>query len=176
MWDIIGLYHEEILAVLSFIVFIMLIMVCSLWVKLKRLRKKYLLMIGSTKNGNLEQVMIDLQENVQSLQKNLQEQVQSLQSKQQEQFHIIQQLEERMRKMKAHVGIHRFNAFSGLGHDLSFSAAFVDEQKNGIVITGIHNRDNTYVYAKQLNGGKSAYLLSPEEEQAVIQALNKEQD
>jgi hypothetical protein len=124
----------------------------------------------------LEQVIIDLQENVRTLQQHLQEHVQSLQSKQQEQFRIIQQLEQKMRNMKAHVGIYRFNAFSGLGHDLSFSAAFVDEQKNGIVITGIHNRDNTYVYAKPLNGGKSAYHLSPEEEQAVIQALSKEQD
>ena len=41
--------------------------------------------------------------------------------------------------------------------------AILSEQEEGIVLTGLHNRESSYVYAKPLKDGQSKYPLSPEE-------------
>jgi hypothetical protein len=74
-----------------------------------------------------------------------------------------------LKKMKSKVGIHRYNAFSDTGSDLSFSVAILDEYQDGVLLTGIHNREQTYIYAKPIQRGQSQYTLSPEEKEAIIQ-------
>ena len=76
-------------------------------------------------------------------------------------------------KQKAKIGIKRYNAFGERGNELSFSAAFVDDQNNGIIITGLYSRDGSYVYAKPLEHGQSSYALSSEEEEAIALAGNE---
>jgi hypothetical protein len=70
-----------------------------------------------------------------------------------------------------HVGIVRFDAFEDMGGRLSFSAAFLDGQGNGVVITSINGRQDTRCYAKQIRHGASAHHLSDEERQAIREAL-----
>ena len=70
-----------------------------------------------------------------------------------------------------HVGIVRFDAFEDMGGRLSFSAAFLDGQGNGVVITSISGRQDTRCYAKQIRHGGSAHHLSDEERQAIRDAL-----
>ena len=70
-----------------------------------------------------------------------------------------------------HVGIVRFDAFEDMGGRLSFSAAFLDGQGNGVVITSISGRQDTRCYAKQIRHGGSAHHLSDEERQAIREAL-----
>lgn len=69
------------------------------------------------------------------------------------------------------IGVVRFNAFQDTGGDLSFSVAFVDAQKNGVVITSIYGREEARTYAKPLQEGKSIYPLSEEEKEAIKKAL-----
>src|SRR5436305_716282 len=69
------------------------------------------------------------------------------------------------------VGIVRFDAFEDMGGRLSFSAAFLDGQGNGVVITSISGRQDTRCYAKQIRHGGSAHHLSDEERQAIRDAL-----
>jgi hypothetical protein len=67
------------------------------------------------------------------------------------------------------VGVVRFNAFDDTGSDLSYSVAFLDERKDGVVFSSIFGRDENRCYAKPIKAGKSDYQLSKEE----LQALNK---
>lgn len=65
----------------------------------------------------------------------------------------------------------RFRAFPEVGSDLSFSLALLDGNSNGIIITSLFGRDQTRVFGKTIQGGKSEYRLSPEEEQALREAI-----
>jgi len=71
------------------------------------------------------------------------------------------------------VGIVRFNPFSDVGSDQSFSAALLDGEDNGVIITSLYTREGNRVYGKPIKNGKSVYLLSDEEKQAINKAKTK---
>jgi len=68
------------------------------------------------------------------------------------------------------VGLVRFNPFRELGGDHSFSLAILDAHDSGVVITGLHTRDRTRIYMKDIKRGKSAFELSVEERKALSNA------
>lgn len=70
------------------------------------------------------------------------------------------------------VGVVRFNPFSELGGDHSFCLAMLDGKDSGIVITGLHTRDRTRIYIKEIKKGKANLELSAEEKKALAQAKN----
>ena len=68
----------------------------------------------------------------------------------------------------------RFNPFEETGGDQSFVAAFLDGQNNGIVISSLHSRNGTRVYAKPIANGKSTtYEFSKEEKEVVEKAAHR---
>lgn len=69
-----------------------------------------------------------------------------------------------------HVGMVRYDAFEDVGGRLSFSCALLDARGDGVVITSINGRQDTRVYAKPINGGRSSHNLSEEEVAAIQQA------
>lgn len=71
------------------------------------------------------------------------------------------------------VGVVRFNPFKELGGDHSFSYALLDGTNTGIIITGLHTRERTRVYLKEVKKGKVDYDLSIEEKKALKIATNK---
>ncbi|QIM22262.1 DUF4446 family protein [Phycicoccus sp. HDW14] len=75
-----------------------------------------------------------------------------------------------------HVAVVRYDAFGDMGGRLSFSAAVVDDDGDGLVISSIHARGESRTYAKGVVGGASDATLSPEEQQALAAArTGKEQ-
>lgn len=68
------------------------------------------------------------------------------------------------------VGLIRFNPFKEIGGDHSFSLALLDGKDTGIVITGLHTRERTRIYAKVIKNGKSEFQLSDEEVKALVKA------
>lgn len=69
------------------------------------------------------------------------------------------------------VGLVRFNPFAEAGGDQSFCLALLDGEDSGLVISSLHSRETTRIYAKPVRKGKSAgYDLSAEEKQAVLKA------
>lgn len=68
------------------------------------------------------------------------------------------------------IGIIRYNAFDDTGSDLSYSIALLDENNDGIIISGIYGRTETVSYAKPVKDGVSNYSLSVEELQALERA------
>lgn len=127
--------------------------------KLRKVRRRYEQMMQGTGIEDLEGLLIDL--------KNQQGKIEDIQSEQQQELDRVKTL---LPKQKAKVGIKRYNAFGERGNDLSFSVAFVDDMKNGVVITGLYSRDGSYVYAKPLTGGESPHSLSSEEVEAIALA------
>ncbi|MFH1971083.1 MAG: DUF4446 family protein [Patescibacteria group bacterium] len=64
----------------------------------------------------------------------------------------------------------RFNPFKEIGGDHSFSLALLDGKENGVIVTTLHTRDRTRVYAKTIKNGKSEFELSSEEKKALLKA------
>ncbi|HUV81333.1 MAG TPA: DUF4446 family protein [Patescibacteria group bacterium] len=65
------------------------------------------------------------------------------------------------------IGIIRFNPFSEVGGDQSFSVALLDAKDDGLVITSFYTREGNRVYGKPIKSGKSQYALSQEEIKAI---------
>jgi hypothetical protein len=69
------------------------------------------------------------------------------------------------------VGVVRFNPFADTGGDQSFAIAILDADGNGLVLSSLHGRTDTRVFAKQVHGGRSKHALSEEEQDAIRKAL-----
>ncbi|MFB9326599.1 DUF4446 family protein [Paenibacillus aurantiacus] len=148
---------------LAIVVLIFIIRSFALGGKLKKLRKSYTQFMSGSGVEDLEHIIIALKEKLAQ-----QEQQHA------ELQHQVEELRRRDKEQKGHVGIHRYNAFSDGGNDLSFSLAILSETEEGLVLSGLHNRDNTFVYAKPIRGGNSDYPLTPEEKKAINLALKRE--
>jgi len=72
------------------------------------------------------------------------------------------------------VGIIRYNPFSGVGSNQSFSIALLDGNNDGLVITSIYARDGNRVYGKPVKNCASEYSLSGEEKKAISKAISSE--
>lgn len=86
---------------------------------------------------------------------------------------LARQIEELRQDGRFHiqkVGLIRFNPFSEVGGDHSFALAILDGSNTGFVITSIHTRDRTRLYAKVIKKGKSEIELSSEERKALAEA------
>lgn len=70
-----------------------------------------------------------------------------------------------------HVGLVRFSPFHDTGSDQSFALALLDGRQDGVVITALHSRTDSRLYAKPIERGKSSYSLTPEERDAMDRAL-----
>lgn len=65
----------------------------------------------------------------------------------------------------------RYNPYRDMGGDQSFSAAFLDGRGDGVVVTSLHSRAGTRVFAKPVARGKEvAVRFSKEEEDVVTEA------
>ncbi len=72
------------------------------------------------------------------------------------------------------IGFLRYNPFSETGGNQSFVLALLDGHDDGFVITSLHGREATRVFAKPVKNGKEAgYEFSKEEVQAIIEAQRK---
>ena len=70
----------------------------------------------------------------------------------------------------------RFNPFDDTGGDQSFTMSLLNADNEGFVVTSLHSRDLTRVYAKEIrqkNGPKQDF--SKEEQEAIAQAMKGHQ-
>jgi len=74
------------------------------------------------------------------------------------------------------VAVVRFDAFADISGKLSSSAALLDSNGNGLVITTMNGRDSTRSYLKPVRRGVGVAALSPEESHAVARALGAKKE
>lgn len=67
----------------------------------------------------------------------------------------------------------RYDAYEGTGGHQSASFAFLDASRTGTVVTAIQGRDYARLYVKELDRGRAAVALSPEELEAVERAMSR---
>lgn len=62
----------------------------------------------------------------------------------------------------------RYNPFSNTGGDQSFILGILDGNKDGVIITSLHSRENTRFYVKSVRGGAGVNHPLSKEEQKLI--------
>jgi hypothetical protein len=130
----------------------------------QRLLGQYQHLMTGTSGGNLEQI---LQDHISRVQTAVQ-QVEEVGA-------LAQRLKEESVFDLQHVGVVRFNPFSDTGGDQSFAIALADARGDGVLISSLHARDTTRVYAKPMIGWGSAHSLTNEEKQAIERAQTSRQ-
>jgi len=66
----------------------------------------------------------------------------------------------------------RFKAFENVGSDLSFALALLNQDGNGVILSSIHSREESRVYAKPVKAGISTYSLTGEEKEVINRAMH----
>lgn len=154
---------SEQLALVVFAVAVILLVLIIIQIvqgsKLRKVRRRYEAMMSGNGVEDLESLLIDLKN-----------QSERLEEEQREHKILIEAAQTKMRGMKSKVAMKRYNAFGERGNDLSFSMAIIDDNSSGMVLTSLHNRENSYIYSKPLEGGNSQYPLSPEEKEVIALA------
>lgn len=79
-------------------------------------------------------------------------------------------LERDLRRTFSRVGLVRYNPFEETGGNQSFALALLDAEGNGWVLSSLHARTGTRVYAKAIARGRSDTALSDEESEAIRKA------
>ena len=66
----------------------------------------------------------------------------------------LTELEGAVNKSLQKVTLTRFNPFEDLGGNQSFILCLLDKSNSGVIITSLHNRDLTRLYAKSVKNGQ----------------------
>jgi len=137
----------------------LIVWVALLQVRLSRTCKEYSRVMTGTDGHNLEQALADYLQQVEAVL----ETVSDLESR-------TRQTERTAQHSMQWLGLIRYNPFRDTGGAQSFALALTDGRGDGIVISSLHTRENTRVYAKPLHNWESAYTLTDEEKQAIERA------
>ena len=114
-----------------------------------------------TNNKNLEELIISQLDKIESANSNSELALEKCEF-------ILTRMKDSVQK----VAIMRYKAFEDVGSDLSFSVAILDDNNDGIILTGIYGRNESTAYAKPIDKGISRYDLSEEEICVLNEAIN----
>lgn len=71
------------------------------------------------------------------------------------------------------VELNRYNPYDDTGGDQSFSLALLDNRGNGVVLTSLHARSGTRIFAKSVSLGEGVKYHLSEEEKKVVKKVIK---
>ncbi len=70
------------------------------------------------------------------------------------------------------INITRYNPFEDIGGDQSFILTILDQNNSGVIVSSLHNRDITRIYAKPIKNGEGDNItLSKEEKLAIVKTI-----
>jgi len=143
-----------------------LVLVGWLAVRLRRLRAAQSAVLGEAAPRDLAQHAHDLERELAALRERTDAAAERLAAG-------IEAAERRLDGAITHAAVVRYDALGEMSGMQSSSVALLDEHRNGVVLSSILHREQARLYAKPVVGGRSELALSPEEEEAVAEALGK---
>jgi hypothetical protein len=129
------------------------------WRLLRRVRASQLVLLGGGKQ-DLVDFAVSLQARIDDLHRSVDEIAAGL-----------SRVDRRIDTSVAKTAIVRYDAISGTGGHQSASVALLDASRSGVVLSAIQDRDYARIYIKELDQGRAAVALSPEEQEAVERAM-----
>ena len=142
------------------LVLILLILLISAMAQLKSLSRKYDYFMRGKDAETLEDVIMDQIE-----------EIRNLKAEDRAAKDSIRTLSRNFRASFQKFGMVKYNAFQGMGGNLSFVFALLDYTNTGFVLNCIHSREGCYIYMKEVDCGQTDVVLGNEEQEALEQAL-----
>ncbi|MCA9389868.1 DUF4446 family protein [candidate division WWE3 bacterium] len=147
-----------ILLVVAALIFWVLLLTLALWRQMKINRR----LIGDDSARSLRKIVLEQMDKVGAMQVDLANVEDIISSATNANVSTVQR-----------IGLVRFSPFEDTGSDQSFVLALLDGTNTGIVLSSLHGRDRTRMYAKKVIKGKcEEYSLSEEEQEAINQAMS----
>ena len=148
--------------VVALVIAVALLAVWTAWLQLSDalLRRRLRRLIGSAETGGFDEIMDRHMRRLDTMA----ERVDALNK-------LHHELERLTQRSIQKVGVVRFNPFADTGGDQSFAIALLDAEGNGVVLSSLHTRAETRMFAKQVEAGRSRHTLSDEEQDAIRKAL-----
>lgn len=124
--------------------------------KLDRIRKEF---FSSGLKKDLEQILVDQNRSINKMTQGIAELDEGLNK-------IFKDNRNNIQK----IGFVRFNPFDDAGGNISFTLALLNAKDEGVVVSSLHGREGTRIYAKAVKAGRSETKLTDEEVQAIKNA------
>jgi Protein of unknown function (DUF4446) len=136
-----------------------LVFALVLYLKLRRVRAAQLVLLGGGK-ADLVDFAVSLQGRIDDLHGAVDEIAAGL-----------SRVDRRIDDTVSKTGLVRYDAWEDAGGQQSASVALLDSGRSGVVLSAIQGRDYARIYLKELDRGRAAVALSPEELEAVERAM-----
>ncbi|MEK9173788.1 MAG: DUF4446 family protein [Patescibacteria group bacterium] len=135
-----------------------------LWRKQSRQEKKLHVFFGDKKARDLESILVEQLGEIRVLDQEIQEL-----------FEVLNKLRDLSLKTIHKVAVERFNPFKEVGGNQSFCVALLNGQNTGVVLSSLHTREGTRVYAKPvLDGHAKEFPFTDEEKETVVRAIHSQ--
>jgi hypothetical protein len=131
--------------------------------KIKKSKEKYNSFMRGLTGVNIEDLLIRIDKDIREMERD----INLIESN-------ISSLDTKLTFAIQKIGFIRYNAFDGIGSELSYSIALLDNFQNGFVLTSIYGRESSISYAKPLKNGECNIPLSAEELIAIDRAIKGE--
>ncbi len=151
---------EFVRANLELIVIVLSILVLIMFIYIALLKKKYNAFIKTSNKVNIEDVLIENQSQIAKLEE-FKQYFDEYEGK----------TNKRLEKCVSNVAIKKYNAFEGLGGELSALIVLLDEEGDGVLLNVVHTRDNNHVFTKSIVKGGCDIALSKEEKEMISSVL-----
>ena len=148
--------------VMLILLLIFMIMTIVLLVKTNKLIKKYKRFMKGENAKSLENDIIEMFERQVEIEETL--------SKNSEDIKLLYK---KFKKAFQKVSLTKYDAFNQMGGQLSYCLVMLDENNDGFIINSVHGADGCYSYTKEIRKGKSSIALSNEEQQTLIDAMER---
>ena len=145
---------------LVILVVLLLILAIITMTKLRRLDRKYDYFMRGKDAETLEDIIMDEID-----------EPRDLRAEDRSNKDSIRTLNRNFRASFQKYGIVKYNAFKGMGGNLSFALAVLDYTNSGFVMNCVHSREGCYLYIKEVDMGQTDIVLGNEEQEALEQAL-----
>lgn len=145
---------------LGVITFLLLIMTIICVIQLSRLYRRYDRFMRGKDAESLEMIIAELIE-----------EVKELKTQDRANKDVMKTLTRGVRSSYQKFGMVKYNAFKGMGGNLSFAIALLDMNNTGFILNSIHSREGCYLYIKAIEKGETDIVLGSEEKEALEQAL-----
>ena len=144
----------------SILSLVLLIVVIICIVKLNKLYRRYDIFMRGKDAETLEDTIMDIMD-----------EMEELQEKDRSSKDAMKQLSRQIKSSFQKFGYVKYNAFKGMGGNLSFVIAMLDNNNSGFILDVVHSREGCYIYLKEVEEGATEVLLGGEEQEALEQAL-----
>ena len=145
---------------LVILVVLLLILAIITMTKLRRLDRKYDYFMRGKDAETLEDIIMDEID-----------ELRDLRAEDRSNKDSIRTLNRNFRASFQKYGIVKYNAFKGMGGNLSFALAVLDYTNSGFVMNCVHIREGCYLYIKEVDMGQTDIVLGNEEQESLEQAL-----